>query len=110
MSERARKVWERLAPELTDAGLLRGRYSGTFAMFCEAFAAWRRAADLVALAGPLVEREGVLISNPAAREFARFGYLARTLGSDFGLSPSAVTSLAREPEPAAPGGPSRLLG
>ncbi len=113
LSEAARRVWETLAPELEGVGLLAPRYTGQFAMFCEAFAAWRRSADLVALAGPLVMRGDVLVSNPASREFARFGYLSRALGADFGLSPSAVTGLGRAmAEQLEPGqrSPSRLLG
>ena len=67
LSEGARKVWDTLADELIAARLLLPRYCLAFAQFCEAFSAWRRAADLVAV-GTIIQRGDVLISNPASQE------------------------------------------
>jgi P27 family predicted phage terminase small subunit len=83
LSEGARRIWA----ELEAAGLLRPRYLGSFAVYCEARAAWRMAADLVAKGGPVVMRDGALISNPASREVTRYRFIMRAFGSDFGASP-----------------------
>jgi phage terminase small subunit len=68
------------------------------------------AADLVAKGGPVVMRDGALISNPASREVTRYRFIMRTFGSDFGLSPAARAALSQFVEPTKPGGPGRLLG
>lgn len=91
----ARAVWQRLAPELEAKGLLAPRYMEAFEVFCNATVAYRRAATLVARAGPVIERDGIVVSNPASREFARYASLMRAFGSDFGLTPAAVTAIAR---------------
>ena len=111
LSPPARARWDELADELEGSGLLTPRYAGTFAAYCESYAAWRRSANLVAQAGPVVNREGTVVSNPASREFARFALLVRAFGSEFGLSPGAVTGLARVKGDQDDGlSPSRLLG
>ena len=35
------------------------------------------------------------MTNPAAREFARFARLVRDFGAEFGMTPSSVTDTAR---------------
>jgi P27 family predicted phage terminase small subunit len=112
MIAEARAVWDRLAPELESMGLLAPRYMEAFEVFCNATVAYRRAAVLVARAGPVIERDGQVVSNPASREFARYASLMRAFGSDFGLTPAAVTAIAHGEsyQPAvSTGDPRRLL-
>lgn len=113
LSDGARERWDELAPELEASRLLAPRYVGTFAQYCEAYAGWKRCRDLVAAVGPLVERDGHLIANPACAQFARFLILSRALGTEFGLSPMATTAIGRASaaDDTADGrAPSRLLG
>ncbi len=110
LSAPARAVWARLAPELVAKGLLRPRFTDNFAVLCEAYVNWQKAAELVAMGGPVVMREGALISNPASREFARYAHLVRVFAADFGLTPAALAGRG-EPEPPRDGrrDPARLL-
>jgi P27 family predicted phage terminase small subunit len=111
LSPAACELWQVLAPELVTAGLLAPRYRATFALFCESYVNWRRAADLVAKAGPLVQRGDNVVSNPASREFARYAFLVRAFGAEFGLTPAAVTGMARRADDEDDKlSPSRLLG
>jgi phage terminase small subunit len=111
LSPPAAEVWLRLAPELVAKKLLAPRYVDSFAVLCESVVAWQRAAALVAAAGPVIQRDGVVVSNPASREFARYAYLVRAGAVEFGLTPASLTAMARANEaPEAPGGPARLLG
>jgi P27 family predicted phage terminase small subunit len=107
----ARVVWHRLAPELVAKGLMAPRYLDNFADFCVAVVATQASARLLQAAGPVISKDGVLVSNPASREFRHYARLVRDLGADFGMTPASLTNIARAmatPEPA--GGPERLLG
>ena len=74
LSAESRAVWIRIAPELEQKGLLAPRYLDLFEVFCDALVQYRRAARILNQTGPLVRgRAGDLVTNPAAREFARFG-------------------------------------
>jgi P27 family predicted phage terminase small subunit len=109
-----RDVWLRLAPELVAKGLLAPRYVDTFALFCRSVVAGQRAGAVLGAAGPMISADGLLVANPAGREFRQYAHLARALAADFGMSPAALTAIARasaEAEQAGgPRGPARLLG
>jgi P27 family predicted phage terminase small subunit len=112
LSARAKLVWDRLSPELEAKGLLAPRYLETFEMFCEAVVQWRIAAELVARTGPVVTGyRGSVVTNPASREFQRYAVLVRAMGADFGLSPAAVSNIARgTPDQVDRASPARLMG
>ena len=112
LSAGAREVWDRLAPELVRKLLLAPRFVDEFVVYCEAIPAFVRAAAIIAAAGPVVQgRNGGLVSNPASKEFARYANIIRIFGSEFGLSPAAVTAIARDnAEAEAALSPARLLG
>lgn len=112
LSPESRAVWERLAPELEQKGLLRPRYTDSFEVFCDAVVQYRRAADLLHRTGPLItDRDGNVRTNPAGREFHRFAAIMRAGAADFGLTPASLTAIAHGtphlPESASP---ARLLG
>lgn len=112
LSDAARLVWDTLADELEVKGLLAPRYLPMFEAFCNAVVHYRMAAELVTRAGPVVAgRDGGVVTNPASREVARFGAMVRGFGSDFGLSPAAVSAIARgTPDQPDSATPARLLG
>lgn len=94
---RARELWDAHAAERQRLGVLRPAYATHFAQWCESVAAWERAADLLRQTGPLVKgKEGQIVSNPAAREFARFAELSRRLGAEFGMTPAATAQIGRD--------------
>jgi P27 family predicted phage terminase small subunit len=96
LTEDARKLWERLAPELHTSGLLGPRYLAAFEILIASVIQWRRAHDVLMVTGPLVRgRHDDMVSSPAAREFARFAVLVRAYAAEFGLTPAAVSNIAR---------------
>jgi P27 family predicted phage terminase small subunit len=111
LSADARAVWDALAPELVAAGLLRSRYAELFAIFCEAVVQRRRAAAILASDGPVVPgRDVAMVSHPASREFARYAEIIRRLAVEFGMTPSAVTTMGRSLDGHQPDfSPDRLL-
>lgn len=115
LPDAVKAFWTALAPELEAKGLLAPRYLPSFEVLCCAFVEWRKAADLLARTGPLVQgrsRSGQaeVVSNPAAREFVRFGNVVRNAANDFGMTPAALTAIARATEQQTGQSPARLLG
>jgi P27 family predicted phage terminase small subunit len=112
LSDGARDVWLALAPELEAKTLLAPRYLIAFETFCNAVVSYRLSQRLLDAAGPLVNgRDGGIVTNPAAREVARFFVLVRQAGSDFGMSPAAVSAIAKGTTSTVPhDSPARLLG
>lgn len=97
LSPDALEVWDTHAPELERIGLLRPRNVDTFAILCAAIVEWRKAAALLSATGPVVKgKDAPLVSNPAAREFARFAELVRRYSIEFGMTPGAVTAMGRQ--------------
>lgn len=113
ISADARAIWEAFAPELEAKGLLAPRYLIAFEVLCDAVVQYRRAAAVLARTGPVIQgRGGEMVTNPAGREFARYGAVIRAYASDFGMSPAALTAIARGgiDAPVDRASPARLLG
>jgi P27 family predicted phage terminase small subunit len=96
--------WRRLAPELHVIGLLTVADVQLFALYCEAYGAWRDAGRTWAHDGRVIVVEaanGNLMKNPAlaaVREAARdMLYVAR----EFGLTPAARCKLSAPNAPKA---------
>jgi P27 family predicted phage terminase small subunit len=91
---RALEVWRRMAPGLIAAELLADRYAEAFGIYCVAAEQLERAALDLAEHGPVIVSErGGRMSNPALLAFSRAAETMRKAGWEFGLTPSAVTSL-----------------
>jgi P27 family predicted phage terminase small subunit len=104
-------IWKQLAPELESKGLLAPRYLPAFEVLCDAIVQYRRAATILARTGPVVNgRNGDVVTNPASREFARYAVLLRNFGSDFGMSPAALTAITKLADAPVGASPARLLG
>lgn len=112
LNPEAQSVWRSLAPELEAKGLLAPRYMLAFEVFCDAVVQYRRAEKVLAQTGPLVQgHRGVVVSNPASREFSRYAAIMLVYGREFGFTPASVTAIARgASERPAEGSPARLLG
>ncbi len=94
----AKIEWRVLAPELHRLGLLTVVDQTAFAAYCQSYARWRSAEELMGESGnTVIEGTGVerrapqaIIAQAALADMNRFG-------SQFGLSPSARTSIHAAP-------------
>lgn len=83
-------AWKKLAPQLHENGLLDNVSSHQLAIYCSAFAQWRRAQDAleaegyvqVAASGYMSQSPWVAISRAASKEMS-------AVGAEFGLTPGA---------------------
>jgi P27 family predicted phage terminase small subunit len=88
-----RLVWHRLAPELHRAGVLFVWDAELFGVFCDLVVQVGRARDLLR-AGLLAKgRRDRLVTNPAWRIYRDGIGLLRGLAQEFGLTPSARSTL-----------------
>jgi P27 family predicted phage terminase small subunit len=100
----ARAEWQRLAPSLTQLGLLTDLDWASFAAYCQAFGRWAQAEALLAIlaeqdptgrsamlvrtrAGGVTPNPLIWVARNAANDLVR-------LGAEFGLTPSARSRLA----------------
>lgn len=120
LDDRARAVWDRLAPDLVAKGVLTGWDVDAFAAFCSVVVRNADAlADVAANGTSLttVERElsdGTLIfrvvKNPAWQVARESASLVATLGGRFGLNPSDRSQIKVGGSRGATQGAERLLG
>jgi phage terminase small subunit len=89
--------FDQFAPELERAGLLRPRYVPAYALtavapYVYAERCWRLLRD----SPPLIKGRGdALVANPLGREFRTTVKLMLAGFAEFGMTPAAVTDLAR---------------
>ena len=85
----ARKEWKRLAPILTQMGLLTAADAVPFELYCMAYARWREAQDEITRHGSIYkDNDGRIRPNPyiaIANEQMR---AIRSFAAEFGLTPS----------------------
>jgi P27 family predicted phage terminase small subunit len=94
LSDPAREVWERLAPDLERRGLLTAWDVDTFAVLCNAVAHHRQAAKLVARSGVLIKgRKDAVVKSPAMQVIRDTAQTIRAYAQEFGLTPSARSQL-----------------
>jgi P27 family predicted phage terminase small subunit len=110
LSAEAKAVWTQLQPELVARGLLRPIYKETFEILCVAVVMMRKSAEILDVSGPIIRgRKDAAVTNPAAREFARFSKIVRATAVEFGLTPASFGAVGRGPT-YDPSSPARLLG
>jgi P27 family predicted phage terminase small subunit len=95
LSDAAKTMWRRLAPDLQRKGVLTAWDVDEFAAVCAHYVTWRTAQQLVDVEGPLVEGyRGAMVKNPAA-QVARDAHAEFLRGaSRFGMTPSDRTALS----------------
>jgi P27 family predicted phage terminase small subunit len=111
LSDGARKVWNKLAPDLEDKGVLTAWDTPMFSVFCEAAATWRHCMDKL---GTNLTVPGSLkneVVNPLWRVAKDAADVMTRIGGRFGLTPSDRAGLdVTESAPKPLTGPERLLG
>jgi P27 family predicted phage terminase small subunit len=113
LSDAARKIWEQLAPDLEDKGVLKTWDTTMFGAFCESAATYRHCIDQLGtdkLTAPGSLKNQVV--NPLWRVAKDCLEMMTRIGGRFGLTPADRASLdMRDETPAASKyGPERLLG
>lgn len=102
LSDAARAVWQRLAPDLQRSGLLSPLDADAFAQFCDATARHWEACEALDAEGAVVTgARGGPVRNPWALTWKDTAEVAARLGARFGLTPSDRSQVRVEtPEPA----------
>ncbi|MGW5519261.1 phage terminase small subunit P27 family [Nocardia africana] len=109
LSERARKVWDRLAPDLIAKKVLTAWDVPMFAVFCNAVATYWENNEL--MAGEYTARgaAGGVIKSPHWQIMRDAAGIMTSVGSRFGLTPSDRSSLKLDAEDPKGSGAERLL-
>lgn len=100
LSEDARSVWDRLAPDLERKGLLTPWDVDTFAILCDAIVQYQQASALVARGGVLIRgHRNAATKNPAMQLVRDTAQTVRAYAGEFGLTPSARSEISLPEEP-----------
>jgi len=89
LSKLAAEEWDRVAPHLEAMRTLTAADTTALAVYCEAVARWRTLAEIVAKSPPVIQREGLLVKNPAYSQARDAAIEVRMFAREFGLTPSA---------------------
>jgi P27 family predicted phage terminase small subunit len=111
LSDKARAIWDRLAPSLTARKVLTSWDADAFAVLCEALARYATATQLVNGSALLVPGPGGLVPNPALKVQADAERVFLTYAARFGLTPSDRQAIKAEvgADGDSAGGAERLL-
>lgn len=95
LSQEARRVWDRLAPDLISKKVLTAWDTDSFGSFCDAVARHRQAAARLDDEGEVVEgHRGVASKNPWFQIWRDTADVMTRLGGRFGLNPSDRAGLS----------------
>lgn len=99
MSDVASRLWDVLLDEMKGSGVLRSVDATALAMLCETYARWAAASSLRKQFGVIVtNRHGDQVRAPWVTTEAEASKALQSWLREFGLTPSAVTSLlAKQP-------------
>jgi P27 family predicted phage terminase small subunit len=110
LSDDARAVWDRLAPDLIRVGVLTSWDVDAFVICCEALARYRQATKLVNGSALLVQGPSGLVKNPALQVQREAESTFAQYAARFGLTPSDRSQLKVDAPGAVTGqGAERLL-
>lgn len=98
LSAQAAAHWPAVAPQLESAGVLTSMDATALAMYCEAFARWQNANEVVAKTGLVVPgQKGTLTQNPAIHiANVAFDQMRKML-IEFGMTPSSRSRVSKAP-------------
>jgi P27 family predicted phage terminase small subunit len=116
LSKEAKREWRRVAPELTDQGILTEVSSNLLASYCAVYALWREALQDIATKGQvlMVEsttrtgRTAVPKQNPAVRSLLQLQTAMLSSAKLFGLDPLSSQNVTANPIPQDTGKPDPL--
>lgn len=112
LSPEAQRVWDRLAPDLIDQGVLSAWDTGLFALYCDAEATYFECR--AALGADFTTKGSVKnteVKSPLWRIMRDCEASMRAIGAKFGLTPADRAGLdVSESAPPSKYGPERILG
>lgn len=90
LDREAKREWKRIAPELERLGLLTKVDGAALAGYCQAYARWRAAEEIIKREGLTVTTEsGYVMPHPAVKIAEKSMQLLRAFATEFGLTPSS---------------------
>lgn len=103
MSATASRLWDVLVADMKGSGILRSVDATALEILCETYARWSEAAHLRKTRGiTITSTKGAEIRAPWITTEAEAGKSLQSLLREFGLTPSAVTSLLQKQPPVDP--------
>ena len=103
MSPAAKERWKQTAKHLHDSGILTVLDTDALRLYCDAYARYLDASDIIAKEGLTVETDYTKKSNPAVAILNQAADLMLKIMRDFGMTPSARTGLEVLPPRDEPG-------
>jgi P27 family predicted phage terminase small subunit len=95
LSPEAQECWEQVAQHLSDAGVLTNLDIHALTLYCEAYARWKTANDMVVRYGTVIKtKNGNAVQSPyLAIANKGFDQLTKMM-SEFGMTPSSRTRVS----------------
>lgn len=95
LTPEARAEWDRVLPGLSRLDLLKPEDRAALAAYCEAWATFRKATEIVEREGLTIEAKQGKLTHPAVGIARAAGREVRAWAAHFGLTPSTEQALAR---------------
>lgn len=95
LTPEARAEWDRVLPGLSRLDLLKPEDRAALASYCEAWATFRDATEIVQREGLTIEAKQGKLTHPAVGIARAAGREVRAWAAHFGLTPSSEQALAR---------------
>ncbi len=90
LDKEAKREWKRVAPELERLGLLTVVDGAALAAYCQAYARWKQAEELIKREGMTVTTDsGYMMPHPAVKIAEKAQQLIKSFCAEFGLTPSS---------------------
>ena len=99
LSPEARGYWPKIAEQLTDCGILTRIDAMALALYCEAYATWRKANENVVKYGAVIKYPGteLMVQSPYLAVSNKAHHQMVTLLREFGMTPSSRTRVSATP-------------
>lgn len=89
----AQRVWRDVVAALAGTDVLTAGDGGVLRLYCEAFARYLGAQDMLVRSGPVLTRRGGIVGNPLGRVVRNEAQIAMRLQAELGLTPSSRAGL-----------------
>lgn len=95
LDKEAKREWKRVAPELERLGLLTVVDGAALAAYCQAYARWKQAEEIIKREGMTVTTEsGYVMPHPAVKIAEKAQQLIKAFCAEFGLTPSSRSRMS----------------
>lgn len=95
LSDKAEKCWKQVSDHLKEAGLLTNVDQNALVMYCETFAKWQEANDMVTKKGPLHKTpNGHIQPSPFISIANKYFNQCKSMMTEFGMTPSSRSGIS----------------